>query len=89
MVLFTTMLTNIFIQMVCDKYVVFIYLYVNYMLAVSNDMKSVTKSKRFLSSTFKMKDHEQVDTILGIKIKNCAGYMLKNCLKTWIYVWGT
>ena len=55
--------------MVSDEYVVFVCIHVIEMLIMSNDMKGVTKTKRFLSSTFKMKDHGQVDTILGSKLK--------------------
>ena len=47
------------------------------MLIMSNDMKGIIETKRFLSSTFKMKDLGQVDTILGIKVKrNSGGYVL-------------
>ena len=44
-------------------------LYVDDMLIVSNNIKGIVETKRFLSSTFKMKDLGQVDTILGIKVK--------------------
>ena len=43
------------------------------MLILSNDIKGVTETKRFLSSTFKMKDLGQVDTILGIKVRQHSG----------------
>lgn len=39
------------------------------MLILSNDMKGVTETKRFILSTFKMKDLGQVYTILGIKVR--------------------
>ena len=56
---------------------VFVCLYVDDMLIASNDMKGIIEMKRFLSSTFKMKDLGQVDTILGIKVtKNSGGYVL-------------
>ncbi|RVW78145.1 Retrovirus-related Pol polyprotein from transposon TNT 1-94 [Vitis vinifera] len=52
-------------------------LYVDDMLILSDDMKGIIEMKRFLSSTFKMKDLEEVDTILGIKVKrNSGGYAL-------------
>ena len=52
-------------------------LYVNDMLILIDDMKGKIETKRFLSSTFKMKDLEEVDIILGIKIeKNNGGYAL-------------
>ena len=47
------------------------------MLFLSDDMKRIIETKRFLFSTFKMKDLGEVDTILGIKIKrNHGGYVL-------------
>ncbi|KAL6338667.1 hypothetical protein AAG906_021484 [Vitis piasezkii] len=42
-------------------------LYVDDMLILSDDMRGIIETKRFLSSTFKMKDLGEVDTILGIK----------------------
>ncbi|WKA05276.1 hypothetical protein VitviT2T_023251 [Vitis vinifera] len=52
-------------------------LYVDDMLILSDDMKGITETKRFLSLTFKMKDFGEVDTILGIKVKrNSGGYAL-------------
>lgn len=47
------------------------------MLIISNHMDGIIETKRFLSSTFKMKDLGQVDTILGIKvIKSDLGFAL-------------
>ena len=43
-------------------------LYVDDMLILSNDITDIIGTKRFLSSTFKMKDIG-VNTILGIKGK--------------------
>ena len=61
----------------CEDYVVIMCLYVDDMLVLSDDMKGIIETKRFLSSTFKMKDLGEVDTILGIKIKrNSWGYAL-------------
>ena len=61
----------------CDDHVIIVCLYVDDMLIVSNDMKGITETKRFLSSIFKMKDLGEVDTILGIKVKkNSGGYAL-------------
>ncbi|RVW81286.1 Retrovirus-related Pol polyprotein from transposon TNT 1-94 [Vitis vinifera] len=61
----------------CDDYVVIVCIYVNDMLILSDDMKGIIETKRFLSSTFKMKDLGEVDTILGIKVKrNSGGYAL-------------
>ena len=40
-------------------------------------MEGMIETKRFLSSTFKMKDLGEVDTILGIKVKrNSRAYAL-------------
>ena len=35
---------------------------------MSNEIKGIIETKRFLSSTFKIKDLRQVDIILGIKV---------------------
>lgn len=44
---------------------------------MSNHMDGIKETKRFLSSTFKMKDLGQVDIILGIKVtKTSVGYYL-------------
>ncbi|RVW45273.1 Retrovirus-related Pol polyprotein from transposon TNT 1-94 [Vitis vinifera] len=52
-------------------------LYVDDMLILSDDMRGIIETKRFLSLTFKMKDLGEVDTILGIKVKrNSGGYAL-------------
>ena len=52
-------------------------LYVDDILMLSDDMKGIIETKRFLSSIFKMKDLGEVDTIFGIKIKrNSGGYAL-------------
>ena len=57
--------------------VIYVCLCVDNMLIISNEMKGILKTKRFLSSAFKMKDLGQVDTILGIKMKqNSEGYEL-------------
>ena len=39
------------------------------MLVFGTNMKGVCETKKYLSSVFKMKDLNEVDTILGIKIK--------------------
>ena len=62
---------------VYEDIVIYVCLYVDDMLIISNEMKGILETKRFLSSTFKMKDLGQVDTILGIKVKqNSGGYEL-------------
>ncbi|KAL6345172.1 hypothetical protein AAG906_013656 [Vitis piasezkii] len=57
----------------CDDYMVIMCLYVDDMLILSDDMRGIIETKRFLSSTFKMKDLGEVDTILGIKVKRNSG----------------
>lgn len=79
-------LSNGFIPNSCDKclytkvhvnIIIFMCLYVDDMLIINNKMKGILETKRFLTSTFKMKDLELVDTILGIKVKqNSEGYEL-------------
>ena len=49
--------------------VTYVCLYVDDMLIISNEIKGILETKRFLSSTFKMKDFGQIDTILGINVK--------------------
>ena len=44
-------------------------LYVDVMLIFGINMKGVCETKKYLSSVFKMKDLNEVDTILEIKIK--------------------
>nr|GEV18427.1 hypothetical protein [Tanacetum cinerariifolium] len=51
-----------------DKGVI-ICLYVDDMLIFKTDQNQVDKTKKFLSSRFPMKDMEEADVILGIKIK--------------------
>lgn len=47
------------------------------MLIISNEMTGILETKRFLTSTFKMKDLGLVDTIFEIKVKrNSGGYEL-------------
>ena len=43
---------------------------------MSSYMKGIIETKRFLSSTFKMKDLGQVDTILGIKVRQTSGFLI-------------
>ena len=51
--------------------------YCVYMLILSNEMKGIIETKKFLSSNFKMKVLGEVDTILGIKvIRNVECYAL-------------
>ena len=51
------------------EYGVIVYLYVDDILIFGTNMKGVCETKKYLSSVFKMKDLNEVDTILGIKIK--------------------
>ena len=51
------------------EYGVIVCLYVDDMLIFGTNMKGVCETKKYLSSMFQMKDLNEVDTILGIKIK--------------------
>ncbi|GKD59621.1 zinc finger, CCHC-type containing protein, partial [Tanacetum coccineum] len=43
-------------------------------------MEGINETKKFLSSCFQMKDMNEVDTILGIKVKrHSGGYELNQC----------
>ena len=53
--------------------VIYVCLYVDDMLIISNKIKDILETKRFLSSTFKRKDFGQVDNILGIKVEQNSG----------------
>lgn len=48
----------------CENIVIFLCIYVD-----NNKMNEILEIKRFLTSTFKMKDLRLVNTILGIKVK--------------------
>ena len=52
---------------------VIICLYVDDMLIIGTNIKGVIDTKKYLSSKFKMKDLNEVDTILGIKVKKHSG----------------
>ena len=56
-------------------YVILVCLYVDDMLILSNDMKGIMETKRFLYSNFKMEDLGEVDTILGIKVRRNNGVL--------------
>ncbi|OMO97119.1 Integrase, catalytic core [Corchorus capsularis] len=60
-----------------SEYGVVICLYVDDMLIFGTNMIGINETKKFLTSVFKMKDLNEVDTILGIKvIKYDNKYML-------------
>lgn len=72
---------------VCKTTVIFLCLYVDDMLIISNHLNGILETKRFLTSTFKMTDLVLVGTILGIKVKRNSGVMnlvkptiLRKCL---------
>lgn len=50
-------------------YGVIICLYVDDMLIIDTNMDGVNDTNKYLSSRFKMKDLNKIDTILGIKVK--------------------
>jgi hypothetical protein len=54
-------------------YGVIVCLYVDDMLIFGTNMKGVCETKKYLTSLFKMKDLNEVDTILGIKVKKHSG----------------
>ncbi|GJW92555.1 retrovirus-related pol polyprotein from transposon TNT 1-94 [Tanacetum coccineum] len=55
-------------------------LYVDDILIVGTNMEGINETKKFLSSCFQMKDMNEVDTILGIKVKrHSGGYALNQC----------
>ena len=66
------MQTNAYILKLMEI-VVSVCLYVDDMLILSDEMKGIIETKKFLSSTFKMNDLREVNTILGIKIKRNSG----------------
>ncbi|XP_075100545.1 uncharacterized protein LOC142176513 [Nicotiana tabacum] len=51
------------------EYGVIICLYVDDMLIFGTNLQGITETKRYLTSVVKMKDLNEVDTILGIKVK--------------------
>ena len=60
-----------------SDYGVIVCLYVDEMLIFGTNMLGITETKNFLTSKFKMKDLNEVDTILGIKItKHDSGFIL-------------
>ncbi|GJX41931.1 retrovirus-related pol polyprotein from transposon TNT 1-94, partial [Tanacetum coccineum] len=61
-------------------YGVVLCLYVDDILIVETNMERINETKKFLSSCFQMKDMNEVDTILGIKVKrHSGGYALNQC----------
>ena len=56
-----------------NDYGVVLCLYVDDLLIFGTNMKGVTETKKYLNSMFKMKDLNEVDTILGIKVKKYSG----------------
>ncbi|GKB94662.1 zinc finger, CCHC-type containing protein, partial [Tanacetum coccineum] len=61
-------------------YGVILCLYVDDILIVGTNMEGINETKKFLSSCFQMKDMNEVDTILGIKVKrHSGGYSLNQC----------
>ncbi|GJS73070.1 zinc finger, CCHC-type containing protein [Tanacetum coccineum] len=61
-------------------YGVILCLYVDDILIVGTNIEGINETKKFLSSCFQMKDMNEVDTILGIKVKrHSVGYVLNQC----------
>ena len=60
-----------------SDYGVIVCLYIDDMLIIGTNMLGIIETKNFLTSKFKMKDLNEVDTILGIKItKHDSGFIL-------------
>ncbi|GKB04884.1 retrovirus-related pol polyprotein from transposon TNT 1-94 [Tanacetum coccineum] len=60
-------------------YGVILCLYVDDILIVGTNMEGINETKKFMSSCFQMKDMNEVDTILGIKVKrHSGGYALNH-----------
>ena len=58
------------------EYGVIICLYVDDLLIFGTNIIRINETKRYLTSQFKMKDMNEVDTILGIKISRHSGIVL-------------
>ena len=66
-------LTNVY----TSEYGVIVCLYEDDMLIFGTNMLGVCETKKYLASVFKMKDLNEVDTILDIKVKrHSEGYAL-------------
>ena len=52
-----------------ERFGVIICLYVDDMLIIRTNLDGVNDTKNYLSSRFKIKDLNEVDTILGIKVR--------------------
>jgi len=55
---------------------VIICLYVDDLLIFGTNLEGIQETKKYLASQFKMKDMDDVDTILGIKVQKHSGVML-------------
>ncbi|KAG5527251.1 hypothetical protein RHGRI_028223 [Rhododendron griersonianum] len=55
------------------NYGVIVCLYVDDMLIIGTNMVGILETKKYLASSFKMKDLGEVDTILGIKVRRHNG----------------
>lgn len=62
------------------EYGVILCLYVDDILVVGTNMVGINETKKFLTSCFQMKDLNEVDTILGIKVtRHSGGFALNQC----------
>ena len=60
-----------------NKYFIIPSLYVDDILIVGNDKKLIDVTKKWLSSNFKMKDMEETNYVLGVKIlRDCSKRLL-------------
>nr|GEX78884.1 hypothetical protein [Tanacetum cinerariifolium] len=61
-------------------YGVILCLYVDDIMIVRTNMEGINETKKFMSLCFQMKDMNEIDTILGIKVKRYSGsYALNQC----------
>ncbi|KAK3043124.1 hypothetical protein RJ639_000013 [Escallonia herrerae] len=56
-----------------DAYGVIICLYVDDLLIFGTNLEGIFETKEYLNSRFKMKDLNEIDTVLGIKVKKHSG----------------
>ena len=60
-----------------ESYHMIIYLYVDDLLIFGTNLEGAFETNKYLTSKFKMKDLNEVDIILGIKVKkHSRGYTL-------------
>ena len=67
------------------KSLLILFVYVDDILLVGNDMKMIVTTKMWLSSIFEMKDMGEANYVLGVKIlRDCSKKLLGFSQKTYI-----